>query len=306
MDMNKKFLCIIGFFLIGSHTIEAQNGVFDVKIATQKLDCASKKLSVDVQVKAHDEKSKFMMGDANYRLAYNPSIISNPTLEKQGFFSSRGEVSDKNYGSHNLTGSVARMKEGIVSLNTFYGGSGEGATEVGAEYLTVSTLSFDLVDLKSVVEIKWQEGVGKSFPATGMNEVLLTKNANGETDFQLFNTKSTGSFEGLKIDLATTCSAESKSPSNEAFFIPEGFSPDGDGVNDKFEIKNPEAINMGLTIFDRTGRVVFKTEDYKNEWDGKPNQDGLDNSRTVSPGTYYYAVKRADGKSFNRFLTVNY
>ena len=300
--MNKKILYILGLSLLGNHAIKAQNGVFDVKIATQKLDCASKKLSVDVQVKAHDEKSKFMMGDANYRLAYNPSIISNPILEKQGFFSSRGEVSDKNYGIHNLTGSVARMKEGIVSLNTFYSGSGSGAAQVGTEYMTVATLSYDLVDLKSVLEIKWQEGVGKSFPATGMNEVLL-KN---EGEYQLHNTNSTGNFENLKIDLAATCAADSKAPNNETFFIPEGFSPDGDGVNDKFEIKNPEAINLGITIFDRTGRVIFKADEYKNEWDGKPNQDGLDNGKTVSPGTYYYAVKRADGKNFTRFMTINY
>ena len=302
MDMNKKILYILGLSLLGNHATQAQNGVFDVKIATQKLDCASKKLSVDVQVKAHDEKSKFMMGDANYRLAYNPSIISNPILEKQGFFSSRGEVSDKNYGVHNLTGSVARMKEGIVSLNTFYSGSGSGAAQVGTEYMTVATLSYDLVDLKSILEIKWQEGVGKSFPATGMNEVLL-KN---EGEYQLHNTNSTGNFENLKIDLAATCAADSKTPNNETFFIPEGFSPDGDGVNDKFEIKNPEAINLGITIFDRTGRVIFKADEYKNEWDGKPNQDGLDNSKTVSPGTYYYAVKRADGKNFTRFMTINY
>jgi gliding motility-associated-like protein len=306
MDMNKKYLYIVGLSLIGSHAMNAQNGVFDVRIATQKLDCASKKLLVDVQVKAHDEKTKFKMGDANYRLAYNPSIISNPILEKQGFFSSHGEISDKNYGSHNLNGSTARMKEGIVSLNTFYGGLGESATEVGIQYLTVSTLSFDLVDLKSVMEIKWQEGSGKSFPATGMNEVIINKDANGDNDFQLQNIKATGNFESLKIDLAATCAADSKLPTNESFFIPEGFSPDGDGVNDKFEIKNPENINMGITIFDRSGRVIFKADDYKNEWDGKPNQDGLDNSRAVSPGTYYYAVKRADGKNFTRFITVNY
>jgi gliding motility-associated-like protein len=302
MEMNKKILYILGLSLLGNHALKAQNGIFDVKIATQKLDCASKKLTVDVQVKAHDEKSKFKMGDANYRLAYDPSIISNPFLEKQGFFSSRGEIADKNYGVHNLNGSVARMKEGIVSLNTFYSGSGEGAATVGTEYMTVSTLSFDLADLKSIVEIKWQEGVGKSFPATGMNEVLLKNDG----DYSLLNTKATGNFENLKIDLAATCSAVSKNPNSDTFFIPEGFSPDGDGVNDTFEIKNPEAINLGITVFDRSGRVIFKADDYKNEWDGKPNQDGLDNSRTVSPGTYYYAVKRADGKNFTRFMTINY
>jgi gliding motility-associated-like protein len=307
MDMNKKILYILGLSLIGSQTLKAQSGVFDVRITTNKLDCATKKLLVDVQVKAHDEKTKFKMGDANYRFTYNPSILNNPTLEKQGFFSSRGESSDPNYGTHNLNGSVARMKEGIVSLNTFYGGSGENATEVGTEYLTVSTIAFDLVDLKSSVEIKWNEGVGKSFPATGMNEVKFSKNASGDVDYQLYNTNATGTFESLKLNLAETCSADLKpNPTNESFFIPEGFSPDGDGVNDVFEIKNPQGINMGVSIFDRFGKLVYKSDDYKNDWDGRPNQEGFDNSRPIGRGTYYYAVKRADGATFTRFMTVNY
>jgi gliding motility-associated-like protein len=302
MVMNKKILYILGLTLLGNSAIQAQNGVFDVKIASKKLDCTSRKLQVDVQVKAHDEKSKFMMGDANYRIAYNPSIISNPHLEKQGFFSSNGEVSDTHYGSHNLNGSVARMKEGVISLNTFYGGSGDGATQVGTEYMTVSTLTFDISDLKSTLELKWNEGEGKSFPCTGMNEVIL----NSSQGYELINARATGTFESLKINLAEACSADSKLPNNETFFIPEGFSPDGDGVNDKFEIKNPEGINMDVQIFDRIGKLVFRSENYKNDWDGKPNQEGLDNDKPIGRGTYYYVVKRADGKDFTRFMTVMY
>ncbi|MES2520806.1 MAG: gliding motility-associated C-terminal domain-containing protein [Bacteroidota bacterium] len=304
--MNKKILYILGLSLIGSIATQAQNGVFDVKIANKKIDCNARKLQVDVQVKAHDEKSKFMMGDANYRFAYNPSIISNPHLDKQGFFSSNGEVSDTHYGTHNLNGSVARMKEGIISLNTFYGGTGEGASQVGTEFMTVSTLSFDITDLKSVLEIKWHEGEGKSFPCTGMNEVVLTKTTDGTQDYQLLNAKATGTFEGLTLNLADVCSNDSKTPNNETFFIPEGFSPDGDGVNDKFEIKNPEGIKMGIQIYDRHGTLIFKEDDYKNEWDGKPNQDDLDNSKPIGRGTYYYVVKRADGKNYTRFMTVMY
>jgi gliding motility-associated-like protein len=306
MVMNKKILYILGLTLLGNSAIQAQNGVFDVKIASKKLDCASRKLQVDVQVKAHDEKSKFMMGDANYRITYNPSTISNPHLEKQGFFSSNGEVSDTHYGSHNLNGSVARMKEGIISLNTFYGGSGDGATQVGTEYMTVSTLIFDISDLKSTVELKWNEGEGKSFPSTGMNEVVLSKSIDGTLDYQLLNAKATGSFESFKLNLAEACSNDSKSPTNESFFIPEGFSPDGDGVNDKFEIRNPEGINMDVQVYDRFGKLVFRSENYKNDWDGKPNQEGLDNEKPIGRGTYYYVVKRADGKDFTRFMTVMY
>jgi gliding motility-associated-like protein len=306
MVMNQKVLYILGLTLLGNSAIQAQNGVFDVKIASKKLDCASRKLQVDVQVKAHDEKSKFMMGDANYRFAYNPSIISNPHLEKQGFFSSNGEVSDTNYGTHNLNGSVARMKDGILSLNTFYGGSGEGATQVGTEYMTVSTLIFDISDPKSTLELKWQEGEGKSFPSTGMNEVVLSKAADGTLDYQLINIKTTGTFESFKLNLAEACLNDSKTSNNETFFIPEGFSPDGDGLNDKFEIRNPEGINMDIQVYDRFGKLVYRAENYKNDWDGKPNQEGLDNEKPITRGTYYYVVKRADGKDFTRFMTVMY
>ena len=77
--------------------------------------------------------------------------------------------------------------------------------------------------------------------------------------------------------------------------IPNVVSANGDGVNDRFIIKNIEFhANTSLTIYDRWGRVVFTSTDYKNEW----KADG------VSPGTYFYVVDVPDDKKYNGFITV--
>jgi gliding motility-associated-like protein len=312
MVMNKLMsgakLQILGFTLISSVAM-AQQGVFDVKIASQKIDCANRKVLIDVQVKAHDDKSSFLMGDANYRFNYNSSVLRNPTIVKQGHFSNEGESLDAHYGSQNLTGSVARLEEGIVSLNTFYGGTGEGAKTVETAYMTVSTIAFDLIDPKATTLVKWHEGVGKSFPCTGMNQVFLKKTETGDPDYDLNPVRANGSFESLKLNFAEMCSntsALSTATNGDSFFIPEGFSPDGDGVNDKFVIRNPDGLTMSFAVYDRAGRLMYHQENYQNEWNGKPNQDGFDTDRAVDGGTYYYVVKRADGKTFTRFMTVSY
>jgi len=65
-------------------------------------------------------------------------------------------------------------------------------------------------------------------------------------------------------------------------FVPEGFSPNGDGTNDFYEIENiPEGLTLSLEIFNIWGDRVFASEIYNNEWDGG----------NLPTGTYYYVVK---------------
>ena len=56
--------------------------------------------------------------------------------------------------------------------------------------------------------------------------------------------------------------------SDNDIFIPEGFSPNSDGINDFFVIKKPVNLRAALEIYNRWGGLVYKTEDYKNDWNG--------------------------------------
>ncbi|GAB4446083.1 MAG: hypothetical protein Fur0028_00260 [Bacteroidales bacterium] len=73
-------------------------------------------------------------------------------------------------------------------------------------------------------------------------------------------------------------------------FVPEGFSPNGDGVNDYFVI---EGIELGdtysLQIFDRWGNIVFENEAYQNNWNGKNM-----NEKQLPDDTYFYLLKKQD------------
>jgi gliding motility-associated-like protein len=51
-------------------------------------------------------------------------------------------------------------------------------------------------------------------------------------------------------------------------WIPNVFSPNGDGLNDRFEIYGQHLTDYELYIYDRWGETVFHTKDPMTYWDG--------------------------------------
>jgi gliding motility-associated-like protein len=66
------------------------------------------------------------------------------------------------------------------------------------------------------------------------------------------------------------------------FNIPNSFSPDGDGVNDVFFIRGL-TNNSTLIIYDRSGKKLFETSNYQNDWDGRDNKGTI-----LESDTYWY------------------
>ncbi len=70
-------------------------------------------------------------------------------------------------------------------------------------------------------------------------------------------------------------------------FSPTGFSPNGDELNETFQILGIDNItNNQVTIFNKEGKVIFKSKDYQNDWRGT-GMDGQD----VPSGTYFYVLE---------------
>jgi gliding motility-associated-like protein len=70
--------------------------------------------------------------------------------------------------------------------------------------------------------------------------------------------------------------------------IPNVFTPNGDGYNDLFEVRTPFNESNRLTIVDRWGKTVFKSEGLNLNWDGT-----IDNSHAAQ-GIYYYVLETYD------------
>jgi gliding motility-associated-like protein len=93
-------------------------------------------------------------------------------------------------------------------------------------------------------------------------------------------------------------------PVTSLFFIPEGFSPDGDGVNDTFIIQGTDGYKVTLTVYNRWGNVVYESRTYNNDWDGQANQ-GIVLGQKLPDGTYFYAVDLNNGqKPYVRYFTI--
>jgi gliding motility-associated-like protein len=71
--------------------------------------------------------------------------------------------------------------------------------------------------------------------------------------------------------------------------IPEAFTPDGDGINDSFEIAGiDQAPNNTIVIFNRWGNVVYETSNYQNNWIGTSNGQLTIGGEDLPTGTYFY------------------
>ncbi|WP_041258294.1 T9SS C-terminal target domain-containing protein [Fibrella aestuarina] len=95
----------------------------------------------------------------------------------------------------------------------------------------------------------------------------------------------------------------------ETVFIPEGFSPNGDGINDLFVIRGTQGTTVSLEVFNRWGHRVYVSDDYKNDWDGTANTgvqiSSGDGGNALPVGTYYYVVRLSDGREYVRYLTLS-
>ncbi len=86
-------------------------------------------------------------------------------------------------------------------------------------------------------------------------------------------------------------------------FMPNAFTPNGDGINDVFEIKGTPVSNFNLYIYDRWGKEIWSTHNFETQWDGTDF-----NGKPVPTGTYIYTISGTDYKkrdiSFKGTVTV--
>jgi len=71
-------------------------------------------------------------------------------------------------------------------------------------------------------------------------------------------------------------------------YIPNAFTPDGNGTNDMFSAKGDEISEFKMMIFDRWGEMIYQTDDIHRGWDGKKG------SKTSEDGVYVYKITVRD------------
>ena len=83
-------------------------------------------------------------------------------------------------------------------------------------------------------------------------------------------------------------------------FVPDAFSPNGDGLNDTFKPVGAFVESFRLTVFNRWGAPVFRTDDLETGWDGRINGQPADEG----PYVYQMDVRDSRGETYVKRGTV--
>jgi len=96
---------------------------------------------------------------------------------------------------------------------------------------------------------------------------------------------------------------------------PEGFSPNGDDINDLLVFKGlvENYPKSQLYVFTRSGQLVYQNQvGYMNDWDGTTIKSTMTNLELVPTGTYYYVLKLGvhelgdTNRSLKGFIYIGY
>jgi gliding motility-associated-like protein len=78
-------------------------------------------------------------------------------------------------------------------------------------------------------------------------------------------------------------------PPKYPLWIPNSFTPNGDGLNDIFKPKTlAELENYTMLIFNRWGQLIFESNDLKKGWDGKYK------GKLLEFGVYTYRIEATE------------
>lgn len=136
------------------------------------------------------------------------------------------------------------------------------------------------IDNSCAQDIRWNPAIGIDDPT--MPNATFTPTTEGR--FNIWATFDDGAcvasdtFEVVVVDPANLDCGQ--------IFLPNAFTPNGDGINDVFGVDNPFAIEKmnQLEVIDRLGNTLFSTTDVFAKW------DGTFKSNIVSPGVYIYRI----------------
>ncbi len=138
----------------------------------------------------------------------------------------------------------------------------------------------------------------------------VTLNASGAATYNWSNNVSNGASFNPILGITTVsvigtdangCTAKDELliEVKDCFSIPNGFSPNGDNVNETWLIEGLWEFPLTkLYVFDRWGKKVFEGDVNNNFWDGTINGNELPSA------DYYYVIELGNGENYKGTVTL--
>lgn len=159
-------------------------------------------------------------------------------------------------------------------------------------------ISFTSYSTQGVLHHEWQMAKDPEFKEVeyrfNVQDLDYTFTEEGSFYLRYIGSNSDGSCEAIS-DTYTVKIGGSE------LLCPNAFSPDGDGVNDKWKVAYRSLLDFECWIFDRFGAEIYHFKDPSDGWDGTRN------GKPVKSGVFYYVIQAtgADGKKYKKSGDIN-
>ena len=130
----------------------------------------------------------------------------------------------------------------------------------------------------NATQFEWNLGVGNLVKDTKVENYIYEEAGEYTIILTAYNAA------GCSLSVSKTVKAE------PAFILSNVITPNGDGKNDLFIVP---VAQSSLEIYNRWGKKVYKSADYKNDW-----------GKGIANGTYYYVVDTPNGNHCKGWLEV--
>ncbi len=208
------------------------------------------------------------------------------------------------FGSNNTAGYQPPLLDGTTQFRRYvYSGEADCCTSVSAPLtITVDIMPQNITAGTDMTLLPYQFATILNGDFDGEGTVSWSYDFNSGKGDPVFQTPDEKSTEVRKLGFGDntfilavtngTCVAEETTVTLTVpeLVIPQGVTPNNDGINDYFNVEGLEFTRNELVIINTSGAVVYKTDDYRSD-DPLSAWTGLDlKGNEVPEGTYYFLL----------------
>jgi gliding motility-associated-like protein len=289
---------------IGDNFREYIMGVLTDSLKKQKRYCGEFYVSlINTSKGAIEDMGMYFSIDTVYN--YNGLYALQPQIENH-----KGIIMDTTHWVKVNGSFIANGGEKHLTIGNF-------KDNVHTNYLEVSYGAvgpYYFIDDVSVCECSFEINLGEDTKFCGNETLLLNAtlpNAtytwqDGSTN-AMYEVKQPGTYwvtaRIADYDITTSdtivITAEDEKICNPPLTIPNFITPNGDNINDNFQIGNADKYDISLQIFNRWGTLIYQTAHYTNDY----------NCHGCADGVYYYlltakSLRSGKSKDYKGSLTV--
>ncbi|NML36379.1 T9SS type B sorting domain-containing protein [Chitinophaga sp. G-6-1-13] len=160
------------------------------------------------------------------------------------------------------------------------------APHVSFSNITATSVTFSWNPVPGAVryEVTLDGGITFSAPSTGPTGTSHTINNLQPNQTLNFGVRAIGASDCQTSGLGTL-SCTTSNPQGNNIFIPNLFSPNGDGINDVLYVYGTAIAQLEFRVYNQWGQLVFTSKDQRQGWDGTMS------GQNQPVGVYVYIVK---------------